>query len=356
MDNKPHALILDDDPDVLKEVAASLSDHFNVERASTLDAARDILSKEEVTDEISVAVIDMRLPEGKEAGLTLIEELSKRKERPETIILTAYLTFDNVNKCAQAGAFGYIEKGKEDTYALLEQTCIQASKRWYRRHYRIFPSLTKGPVALLCWDVTHTALHLLDDAEEREAKRIIATFQQAIAPEVETHEGYLTKESDDNFVAVFRTVDNALQTALVIQRNLGEATSASSPPPLQFRASVHWGEMPQQPQERQEVERSVMWIGVKALAQATPGQVVLTQQAQAALRAPEGFQLEPLPIDPQQRTDLGEPIPLYTVHEPLPAWIQFALKAAQEIAEAGLDVPADLAEQHDFYAHGKRML
>ncbi|MBI1924256.1 hypothetical protein HYR99_08390 [Candidatus Poribacteria bacterium] len=37
----------------------------------------------------------------------------------------------------------------------------------------------------------------------------------------------------------------------------------------------------------------------------------------------------------------------------LPEWVKFALDMAKEIEEIGIELPVDLAEHHNYYAHGK---
>jgi hypothetical protein len=37
----------------------------------------------------------------------------------------------------------------------------------------------------------------------------------------------------------------------------------------------------------------------------------------------------------------------------LPDWVKFALDSAKELEEIGIELPSDLAEHHDYYAHGK---
>lgn len=163
----------------------------------------------------------------------------------------------------------------------------------------------------------------------------------------------MTKWSGDSFIVAFSSVDEAVQAALAIQRELTHSTSASASSNLQFRVSIHWGEVERlYTQNREELYGATVQTGLQALAQVMDGKIVLTQEAREALHTTEGFQLEPVPQADYQPTRLGPNLPLVYVNAPLPLWIQVAFKAAEEIEAAGIELPADLAERHDDYARG----
>lgn len=364
MVHKPRILILDDDPGILKEVMALLQEDFDVEGVSTLEKARARLSGDEGAEHYSVVVADMRLPGDDEGGLTLARWLRTRISAPEVIILTAYPTFENASKCMQAGAFSYVEKGTSKTFDLLEIACAEASVQWYRRQQRTFPPPIEDAVALLSGDLVapsaspfpHTTV------EEHEADRLLNDLPKVAPHAVKAHGGYVTAWSIKGFTAVFPTVEQAVRAAFTMRRTLhgSEVPHASA---LQFRASIHWGTIERQPVHGQAtVQDTTELLSVQALTRAHAGQVVLTQQAREMLGQGADFQIDMLPSesqrlpDAQRLTGLEGTLILYTVQEPLPAWVRFALKTAQEIADAGLQLPADLAAQHDDYVQGKPAL
>jgi class 3 adenylate cyclase len=307
----------------------------------------------------------MKLPGDDEGGLTLARWLRTRESAPEVIILTAFPTFENASKCMQAGAFSYVEKGTPKSFDLLETACTEASEQWYRRQQRPSPPLIGSAVALLCGDVIppSSALQFLRETEEREADRLLDEFPKVTSHTVKEHGGYITTWSAKSIVAVFSAVDQAMKTAFAIRRTLSASESPQASSPLQFRASVHWGVVDQRPVSGQvTLQDTVELLGVKALTRAHAGQVVLTQQAREQLGQAVDFQIDTLPPEAQRLPDEGRltglegTLTLYTAQEPLPSWVRFALKTAQESADAGLDLPPDLAEHHDDYAQRKQVL
>jgi len=349
MTHKPFLLVVDDDSDVLKEIEEFLGDRFEVDGVTTLNEARRILSVEENTEKFSVLVADMRLPGDEKGGLTLARELSMRYKHPEFVVLTAYPDVADANVWMSIGAYGYIEKGKEDTFERLGKACIEASQRWYRRNERVFPPLLEHPVALLCGDIALTSAPELNATDEPETERITKALRDITNHEVFAHRGYVTKWSGDSFAVVFGTVHEAVQAAVAIQRDLTWDVSSQTTPLWQFRAAVHWEQVEQTHiQGREELRGPAVITCIQTLGQTTLGKVVITSPAREVAGAALGFDLHEV-----EGTDLWE------IREPLaglpalPAWMQFALTVAKDLEEQQVDLPCDLAERHDDYAQGR---
>jgi two-component system, NtrC family, response regulator AtoC len=99
-----HALIVDDDPDVvewLQEVAKM--EGFTVARAQSLREARIELGRQRP----DVLLTDLRLPDGQ--GIELVGELEK-PEATEVIIVTGHATVDSAVAALRAGASDYLVK------------------------------------------------------------------------------------------------------------------------------------------------------------------------------------------------------------------------------------------------------
>ena len=99
-----HALIVDDDPDVvdwLQEVARM--EGFTVARAHSIRDARIELGRQRP----DVLLTDLRLPDGE--GIELVRELEK-PEATEVIIVTGHATVDSAVAALRAGASDYLVK------------------------------------------------------------------------------------------------------------------------------------------------------------------------------------------------------------------------------------------------------
>src|SRR5580704_12049566 len=99
-----HALIVDDDPDVvdwLQEVARM--EGFTVARAHSIRDARIELGRQRP----DVLLTDLRLPDGE--GIELMRELDK-PEATEVIVVTGHATVDSAVAALRAGASDYLVK------------------------------------------------------------------------------------------------------------------------------------------------------------------------------------------------------------------------------------------------------
>src|SRR5580698_9436308 len=102
-----HALIVDDDPDVvdwLQEVARM--EGFTVARAHSLREARIELGRQRP----DVLLTDLRLPDGE--GIELVREL-ERPDATEVIVVTGHATLDSAVAALRAGATDYLVKPAE---------------------------------------------------------------------------------------------------------------------------------------------------------------------------------------------------------------------------------------------------
>jgi two-component system response regulator AtoC len=103
----PHALIVDDDPDMvgwLQEVARL--EGFTSTGAQTLQQAREQLQRKRP----DVVLTDLRLPDGE--GIELARELPA-SDAPELIVVTGHATVDSAVAALRAGATDYLVKPAE---------------------------------------------------------------------------------------------------------------------------------------------------------------------------------------------------------------------------------------------------
>jgi DNA-binding NtrC family response regulator len=152
----PHALIVDDDPDMvgwLQEVARL--EGFTSTGAPTLRAAREHLGRRRP----DVVLTDLRLPDGE--GIELARELPL-SNAPELIVVTGHATMDSAIEALRAGATDYLVKPAEldrvqavlrharKTAALRDE--IGALRHELRRLGRVGGQLGSAPSMQLVYD------------------------------------------------------------------------------------------------------------------------------------------------------------------------------------------------------------
>jgi len=109
MAEKPHVLIVDDDPAVLKSLQIWLKNEgFKVFTAADKNQARQIIKKEDV----AVCLVDLRLKN--EDGLHLSAELKSLDELLKIIIITGYPTYESAIDAMKTGVFDYLSKSTDN--------------------------------------------------------------------------------------------------------------------------------------------------------------------------------------------------------------------------------------------------
>ncbi len=102
-------LVLDDDPIVLRSLSEFLRlEGYRVSPAATLQEAVAYVE----SDNFSVALADVRLPEG--SGFELLQRVKALSLSTTVIMLTAYGTIDDAVRAIKMGAFDYITKPISD--------------------------------------------------------------------------------------------------------------------------------------------------------------------------------------------------------------------------------------------------
>lgn len=117
MPQKPKLLLVDDDPGILDSYPLLLESTFEVITAQTIEDALAAFHKEQ--GEIPVAIIDLVMQEGEEAGLDLTEQIVASGSGTKVIIFTAYGSLTTADRGIRLGIAGYIEKGRGDTIDIL---------------------------------------------------------------------------------------------------------------------------------------------------------------------------------------------------------------------------------------------
>ncbi|HEU4941368.1 MAG TPA: sigma-54 dependent transcriptional regulator, partial [Candidatus Eisenbacteria bacterium] len=101
---KTRVLIVDDEPSVLLEIAASLKRHYDPLTASNADEAEKILGRERV----GLLITDLRLP-GRD-GLALLESAKASQPDLPVVVMSGHGTIEEAVRAIQLGALDFVEK------------------------------------------------------------------------------------------------------------------------------------------------------------------------------------------------------------------------------------------------------
>src|SRR5262249_19805706 len=124
-------VVVEDDPEVRKQTVLLLAASFRVAAASSVEEALRLFGVSGTG--VPVLVTDMRLQEDRHGGLQLARQLRQRQLATEIIFLTGYPQIEDASLCMEVGAFGYVEKGKADTFTRLGELARKALHRWLEK-------------------------------------------------------------------------------------------------------------------------------------------------------------------------------------------------------------------------------
>jgi DNA-binding NarL/FixJ family response regulator len=114
-------LVVDDHPIVLSGLAALVESEEDLE---LVGAARNVAEALAIEDEVDVAVVDLRLPDGD--GIDLGVELKARRQRVRVVVLTMHADEGSVMRCLGSGLDGYLLKDSDPEDVL---TAIHSAAR-----------------------------------------------------------------------------------------------------------------------------------------------------------------------------------------------------------------------------------
>lgn len=129
-------LVIEDDSGLMQQLCGLLTDlGYTTLQAKDEQEAEQVLV--EHGDDISVAIIDMKLPsklrslEDSESGLRIVQLLASTRPDIILIVHTGFETFDDAMKSVEAGASYYIVKGDEPDLVL--KIVARATETWKKR-------------------------------------------------------------------------------------------------------------------------------------------------------------------------------------------------------------------------------
>ncbi|MFN7974444.1 MAG: sigma-54 dependent transcriptional regulator [Acidobacteriota bacterium] len=108
-EDRPRALVVDDDELVARSVTRVLGDRFTSTLARTHAEARQLLATD---DDVAILFLDINLPDGN--GLDLLREVKESRPDTEIIMMTAFGTVEKAVEAMRLGAYDFLQKPFED--------------------------------------------------------------------------------------------------------------------------------------------------------------------------------------------------------------------------------------------------
>jgi two-component system response regulator PilR (NtrC family) len=162
--NKAHALVVDDERDILELLSITLSRmDIGCRTASDIAEARRLLAGEE----FDLCLTDMRLPDG--SGIELVEHIADTKPDLPVAIITAHGNMESAVAAMKAGAFDFVSKPLD----------LQLLRRLVESALKLRASIQRtGPSA----DGTRWHGLLGDSPQMRDIRHLIAKLARNQAP------------------------------------------------------------------------------------------------------------------------------------------------------------------------------
>ena len=184
-------------------------------------------------------------------------------------------------------------------------------------------SETRKLAAILVADVVGYS-RLAGADEDRILARLRTLRSDLIDPTIAVHHGRIVKRTGDGSIAEFRSVVDAVNCAIEVQRAMVERNAEVAPDKrIEFRIGIHLGDVVE------EADGDLMGEGVNIAARlegiAKPGAICVSEQAYWQVKGRLDLQV----------TDLG-PVPLKNIAEPLRA---YSLEVGQRAEEKRAPAP-----------------
>jgi TolB-like protein/class 3 adenylate cyclase len=168
---------------------------------------------------------------------------------------------------------------------------------------------TRKLAAILVSDVVGYS-RLAGADEDRILARLRALRSDLIDPTVAVHHGRVVKRTGDGAIVVFRSVVDAVNLAIEVQRAMVERNAEVAPDKrIEFRIGIHLGDVVE------EIDGDLMGDGINIAARlegvATPGTICLSEQAYWQVKS--RLDLKVSDLGPVQLKNIAEPIRVYSL-------------------------------------------
>jgi adenylate cyclase len=176
-------------------------------------------------------------------------------------------------------------------------------------------SETRKLAAILVSDVVGYS-RLAGADEDRILARLRALRSDLIDPTIAVHHGRVVKRTGDGAIVEFRSVVDAVNCAIEIQRAMVERNAGVAPDKrIEFRIGVHLGDVVE------ESDGDLMGDGVNIAARlesvAKPGAICLSEDAYRQVKG--RLDLAVSDLGPTQLKNIAEPIRVYSLNVGAPA-------------------------------------
>ena len=177
-------------------------------------------------------------------------------------------------------------------------------------------SETRKLAAILVSDVVGYS-RLAGADEDRILARLRALRSDLIDPTIAVHHGRIVKRTGDGAIVEFRSVVDAVNCAIEVQRAMVERNAGVAPDKrIEFRIGIHLGDVVE------ESDGDLMGDGVNIAARlesiAEPGAICLSEDAYRQVKG--RLDLAVTDLGPTQLKNIAEPIRVYSLDVGMPAW------------------------------------
>ena len=174
---------------------------------------------------------------------------------------------------------------------------------------------TRKLAAILVSDVVGYS-RLTGADEDRILARLRSLRSDLIDPTIAVHHGRVVKRTGDGSIVEFRSVVDAVNSAIEIQRAMVERNAGVAPDKrIEFRIGIHLGDVVE------ESDGDLMGEGVNIAARlesiANPGAICLSEQAYWQVKG--RLDLAATDLGPTQLKNIAEPIRVYALDLGMPA-------------------------------------
>ena len=176
-------------------------------------------------------------------------------------------------------------------------------------------SETRKLAAILVSDVVGYS-RLAGADEDRILARLRTLRSDLIDPTIAVHHGRIVKRTGDGSIIEFRSVVDAVNCAIEVQRAMVERNAEVAPDKrIEFRIGIHLGDVVE------EADGDLMGDGVNIAARlesvAKPGAICLSEQAYWQVKG--RLDLAVTDLGPTQLKNIAEPIRVYSLEVGVPA-------------------------------------
>ena len=188
-------------------------------------------------------------------------------------------------------------------------------KRLTRSRRRNAVSETRKLAAILVSDVVGYS-RLTGADEDRILARLRTLRSDLIDPTIAVHHGRVVKRTGDGAIVEFRSVVDAVNCAIEVQRAMVERNAEVAPDKrIEFRIGIHLGDVVE------ESDGDLMGDGVNIAARlegiAKPGGICISEQAYWQVKG--RLDLEVSDLGPKPLKNIAEPIRVYSLEVGTPA-------------------------------------